>query len=522
MKKLTFFSILLAFPFKIFAQQPVINTHPRIMMDATIRANLVAKAINTNPNWVTYKAEADNYATLPVMPFTQANIHVWAPSYIFYGYYGYNYEAAIWPLAIAHQVTKNNNVGAFPTTYSNKIIQWIDMLLAANVDPANNCANCEGIFSGNGYYADRFVGMTVALMYDYCYDELGATRRANMITMMNGWFDAMKINGYQVNSRATGNYFFGNVYGAAAMGYATAGDNSRAAELIDWARNRFDGVVTPNVPANLQSTDNLQNTFEGGYKPYGGNSYLFPPFSENPQKGGMQIQGWSYGAENWKRVLEYMMMVKTATGEDLPNIHRTWLEQLVLAIHHSLLPDGGEVDHDSDWGGNYGNIMPYHMPERLAYMLQGTPMGLQAQYLQYTQHQPILFYGSQVNGLEKWEKFYFYDNTRPSANFTPETYYSGFNQGYNLGLGNGASPYFAMRDNWTPNAVWAMFHAANSVFDDHKHFDAGSFEIRRGLDYILTNSSSIKSDPTFNYLTGNSGYAEYSGANSTLFFDDYW
>ena len=213
---------------------PVTTPHPRILMNANLRSFYQAKAINSNPNWVALKADADGFAAKQVISWNQTNIHLWTPNYIFYGYYGYNYEEAIWPLAMAHVLTKTNNLGvANPTIYSDKMVQLADSLLAANYRPENNCAGCEGIFSGNGYYADRFVGMTVGLIFDYCYDELGAARRANLVTMMNEWFDKMKVFGYQANGRATGNYFFGNVYGAAAMGYATFGDNPRAAELIN-------------------------------------------------------------------------------------------------------------------------------------------------------------------------------------------------------------------------------------------------------------------------------------------------
>lgn len=499
---------------------PVVAQHPRLMVNSAIKTALLAKAAANHPDYVAMLAEANTYATKPVLPFTQTNIHVWNTNYIFYSYYGSSWQDAAMPLAFAHLVAKGNNTGSFPTAYSNKLIELADVIIAAQADPNNNCAGCYNPIQGNGHYASRHVGLVIGIIFDFCYDELGATRRAQLVDVMNQWFDNIRQNGYQKNDRSTGNYFWGHAFAAACMGYASFGDNPAAQTMIDWARMRFDGTPSALVTSGYIPNDYLSQTFEGGYEPYAGMGWLSTPMSGNPQLGGQQIQGWAYGSHNWMRVMDYMLIVKTATTEDLPAARQNWLVQMMYATKHALLPNRYEIDHYSDWGGNFGNLVPHSFPIRLAYLLANTPYGANAQHLAQTDILPYVMWGWIVWDPEKWEKFYYNDNTRPQTPITAPPYYSGFSDGYAQWAGNGAWPYFIMRKNWDTTATWAGYHAGNFQYDDHQHFDAGSIELKKGSYYLLTDAGSWKDgDP--NGFTGNNTLAENSGSKNTLFFNDY-
>lgn len=504
------------------AQNPVIGTHPRLLINSTIKNQLLAKKNANHPDWLALKTQADELATRPVMDFNQSTISTWNNDYIFYTYEGGGWYDAALPLAFAHQMTKGNTAGAFPTAYSDKLIELAEEMISAQSDPANTCGGCSLPLEIDQYFPSRFLGMTIGIIYDYCYDELDATLKNDIIDLMNEYYDSLRTNAYQINDRATGNYFFGHVICSAAMGYASAGDNTRAAEMINFARIRFDGTPSALLaPENIPS-DNLEETFEGGYEAtvtvFTGGAVNI---TGNPNKGGLQIQGWAYGAGTMSRIIEYMKMVQTATNEDLFAAHPTWMPNLLQAFKHSLLPNRYEIDHIGDWGGDVVGIAPLSLAHRLSYILAGTTWGEEAQYLANTEILVHPTWGSVFN-LTNWESFYYLDENRPSAPFAAEPlFYSGFNNtGYNLGNGNGAYAYFLMRNSWDSTATWASFKGGGAIWDDHQHNAAGALEIKQGDRYLLVDGNQF-GNADENGIGGGSNQGYNSGQANTLFFSDY-
>ncbi|MEO8147722.1 MAG: hypothetical protein ABI723_08810, partial [Bacteroidia bacterium] len=507
----------------LFAQLPVVATHPRLYLTPAIKTQLLNKKFANAPEWVTLLAQANNYSVRPVLTWDQASQYTWNNAFIFYSYNGSSWDLATMTLAMAHQLTKTNNPGANPTVYSNKLIQLVDTIFAAQFSPLNTCAGCKVPIETNNYYSSRHLGRTLGVIFDWCYDELDATHKNEIITVMNAWYDDMRTqwHAYQNDDRATGNYYWGHAMCAAFMGYASAGDNVRANEMIAYARARFDGTASPLLIGPAQFPLNwLTQTFNGGYKPYVSTAWQGLNITANVQKGGMQIQGWAYGGENWARILDYMLIVKSATTEDLITAHNYMLVDLLRATYHSLLPQRYEIDHCGDWGGNMANYIMLNAPLRLASMLSGYPYGPQAQYFYYNYLTPHQLWGNTVWDPDAWEKMLFLDNTRPNAPFNEHLHYSGFADGYNLTGGNGAYPLFLMRNNWNTSATWANYHAGCSQYDDHQHFDAGALEIKNGDDYLILDASCWHGGLP-NGLTGNSCYAQSSSHCNTLWFNDF-
>ncbi|MBL7817038.1 MAG: T9SS type A sorting domain-containing protein [Saprospiraceae bacterium] len=512
----TFLGLCLFFTLK---SQTINTSHPRLLVNSNIRTKLIAKKDANVSEWLALSSEAYNYANKPIAAWTPETQNNWNTDYIFYSYCGSSWQDATLALAMAHLVNKPVGAGAVPSIYSNKLIDLADTIMAAYYRAPN--VAWSNPLSVNNYYPTRHLGYILGIIYDWCYDELGATRRTNIINVMNAMYDEMRSKAYQRKERATGNYYWGHALCAAFWGYATHGDNPRAAEMIAYARRRYDGTTSALLTGADDNPDSdLMQTFLGGYKPYAATAYNgLPSVSGAPNKGGLQIQGWGYGAANFARILDYMLLVKTATDVDEPANQQAILTQLLRGMKHSMLPRRYEIDGYSDWGGNTANYVPLSLPFRLAALLEGTTSGANAQYFAYSDLQPASLYNRTVWDLANWEKMLFYDATRASAALSEPLYYSGFNQGYNLGGGNGAFPYFIMRSDWSGNATWASFNASASNYDDHQHFMAGAPTIKRGNDYLLVNAGSWH-DGFPNGLTGNSTLAENSGSKSTLFFHD--
>jgi hypothetical protein len=122
----------------------------------------------------------------------------------------------------------------------------------------------------DSYYPSRNVASALAFIYDYCYEQLGASLKPQMVTLMNQYFDDVRVNGYQAQNysyAADGNYFGGHLYGVAMMGYASFGDNARAQEMIDWARIRFDGTPGSTLPPSAIPDSWRSQVFDGGLRP---------------------------------------------------------------------------------------------------------------------------------------------------------------------------------------------------------------------------------------------------------------
>ena len=521
--------VLLTCVFSVAVADPVITTHPRLLFDTAGKARLLAKKNANDPSWLALKAQADTLATYTIHPYEYDTSYESPPGTIYYTYQGEGWLGATLPLAFAYQMTGD-------TAYSSKLIALAQEMIRAQGDPANNPPNGFPPIELDSYYASRNVASTLAFIYDYCYDQLSAPLKTQMVALMNQYFDDVRVNGYQAqdySNAADGNYFGGHLYGVALMGYASAGDNARAQEMIDWARARFDGtpgsLATEELPYAWRS-----QVFDGGLLPAAALDFNGPAITGNPFKGGFDFQGWSYGSEEFGRMIDYMLTVKSATGEDVLTQHAAWFPQILRAEKQALFPNGFMIDPTGDWGGYQGAVVSRGLPARLAFVLAGSADGPGAQHFASAEIAASTIADVEVFPLEEWVNFYFGDTTRPSAELTLPPYYSAFAPNYpqggtSPGASNGAIPYFIMRSDWGANATWASIQMGSQWWDDHQHYAAGHLIIARGSDYLLVSAGDWKSatDIDGNPVHGGSGLLgpslEYqeSSLSNTLYFDDF-
>ncbi|MDE3246602.1 MAG: Ig-like domain-containing protein, partial [Acidobacteriota bacterium] len=470
----------------ITAAGPVITTHPRLLFSEAGKSRLLAKKNAGDPSWLALKARADTFATYTINPYKSASSSAAPPGTIYYTYQGEGWLAAALPLAFAYQMTAD-------AKYSGKLIELAQEMIRAQSDPDNNPPSGLPPIRLDSYYASRTVASTLAFIYDYCYDQLSAPLKAQMVTLMNQYFDDVRINGYQAqnySNAADGNYFGGHLYGVALMGYASFGDNARAQEMIEWARLRFDGRPGSTLPPSATPLAWRTQVFDGGLSPASALDFNGPAVTGNPFKGGFDFQGWSYGSEEFSRMIDYMQVVKSATGEDLFAPHADWFPQILRGAKQALFPNRFMIDPTGDWGGFQGAVISRGLPTRLAFVLAGTPDGPGAQHFVQTEIAASTLPGAEVFPAEEWAEFYFGDPARPSTELPLPPYHTGFGPNYPQGATspggtNGAIPYFIMRSDWSANATWASVQMGSQWWDDHQHYAAGHVVITRGGDYLL-------------------------------------
>ena len=496
---------------------PVISEHPRLMVVLEDVPILKAKAAAAGPGWLALKPLADQLASYAIYPYEYASRTNEPDNTIFYDYQGEGWFRSTMSLGIAYLATGN-------VAYANKLAALADEMIRAQSDPANNPPNGLPPIEPDNYYPTRYLGPAIAAIYDWCYPTLGPTRRSQMVTLMNAWFDDVKANAYQRNDHPDGNYFWGHAAAAAWMGYATFGDNPRAQEMIDWARTRFDGTASPLVTGDQIPQNWITQAFDGGLPPAvatdGG-----PAVAGAPWGGGLTVQGWAYTTGTWCRLIDTMLVVFTATGENLFAAHPAWLPAILRSEKNALAPNFFEIDPVGDWGGDYGPVVIHSLPLRLAAFLQGTSDGPGAQHF-YAQELagaspysdadfPDAIYQSVYKPAE-WEQFFFDDPTRPSAVLALPLYYGPFAGGV-----AGAQPYFVMRGDGSSSAVWASARMGAAWWDDHQHYDAGSILLRRANDWLLVDAASWMGPINGHGLVGGSTEADNAAAANTLFFHDW-
>ncbi|MFO0985270.1 MAG: hypothetical protein U1E76_26660 [Planctomycetota bacterium] len=511
-------------------QDPATSAHPRLLVDAASKKRLSLKKAAGDPSWLALKARADVLATYSILPYEFATSSEARPNTIYYTYQGEGWLAAALPLGLTYLMTGD-------TKYSDKLIELGREMVRAQSDPENNPPIGLPPIELDSYYASRTVASTLAFIFDYCYDQLDDSLAKQMIDLMNEYFDDVRVNGYQAqnySNAADGNYFGGHLYGVAAMGYASAGHNPRAPEMIEWARVRFDGARGPSLSDSEIPDAWRSQVFAGGLRPAVALDFNGPPITGNPFMGGFDFQGWSYGSEEFSRMIDYMLIVQSATGEDLLNPHSDWFSQILRAEKHALFPTRFMIDPTGDWGGFQGALISRGLPTRLAFVLAGTPDGPAAQHFVQTEIGESTIAGAQVYPAEEWVEFFFGDSSRPSTELALPPFYTGFAPNYPQAEPgpagtNGAMPYFIMRSDWSTDATWASIYMGSQWWDDHQHYAAGHLVVARNNDYLLVSAADWKTqtDESGQPVHGGSGLlgdsleANQSALANTLFFDDF-
>jgi hypothetical protein len=411
-----------------------------------------------------------------------------------------------------------------------KLLALADEMIRAQSDPANKPPKGYPPLDPDEYYPTRNVAPVIAIIYDWCYDQLGAARKQRMLTLMNAYYDDMRANAYQRNDHPDGNYFPTHMYAAATMGYATFGDNPRAAEMIAYARIRLDGTPSTLLPASDVPEDHFAQVFDGGLRSAITRDFAPAGITGAPFRSGFDFQGWGgYSTITYGRLIDYFLMVRSATGEDLLQPHQAWFSAILRAEKEAVWPNRFQIDPAGDWGGDYGAVVMKSLPLRLAYVLAGTPDGPATQHffsqeLASTSPYPELaddLYQS-IYGPTAWEQFFFADPTRPSAELTLPPYYSGFGPAYPQGgPTNGAMPYFIMRSDWSSAATWASAALGTAWYNDHQHGNAGNVTITRGSDSLLVDAASWMGAAGSHGIVGGSSEEDNAAAANTLFFNDF-
>jgi hypothetical protein len=435
-----------------------VRPHPRLFLSPEILRRVKAKAAAGDPEWDAVQQHADRLAGQPVMPYSRRE----NPSdTIYYDYQGMGWLEAITDLGLAYNVTGDEK-------YARKVIE---VLRAANATAA--AGNLEPIQTDSGY-PTRAAALGVALGFDWVYGRLSPADRAATVSTLNKWFDATRTTAYEREGPATSNYYGGHLLGLGAAGYATLGDNPRAPEIVEYTRRSFDTIVRP-------------------------------AFATGVLAGGYPLEGYVYGANHNIRLIEYLVMVGTATGTKPAGLQE-YAAKLGANLLHALKPNRWQVPDEADYPGDNTGLLTVDLPVLLADVLAGTPLGAHLHYLAANVGAPP----GELSLPRSGAHVVLYDDPKQ-----PRTDYRGTEP---LTYHSAGDEHLFMRSSWADDAVWASICGGLTQQSGHQARVAGHLAVQRGNDYLLVYAGQLKGKTG---LTGRPEQFQTTSAfANTLFIND--
>lgn len=411
--------------------------HPRIWITPASLPALRAKAAANDSSWVRLRNQCDQYVTMPIRYPDESN----TSGSINGGYQYLDYLQPATALGVAYQTAKTVD----PTRaalYGEKLKQLL-LILSHPVR--------HGRPTTDSGYSIRAYVPALALGYDWIYELLSDSDRAQIYTEINRWVASYETTGFGRNF-PQGNYFAGYYCGKALGALATEGENPQATAMWDdWLNRVHYGMVQPYHAQFLT--------------------------------GGGAPDGWNYGPFELINMARPIAAAFTAKGLDLIHDARpfTYLDGHANWMTHFTWPDMKTV---SDRGFVYESNNP--TPSSVAWATQYTGLlrlanGSNTSVMQRYANE-IRAIASANDRAEAWAEFLFHEPNAPITDYRNPQVLS-----YRT-VGDGQ---VAMRSSWQNDAVWATFqsgpytgyHASSEEF-----FDKGSLAIQRGDVQFVVNA----------------------------------
>ncbi len=290
-----------------------------------------------------------------------------------------------------------------------------------------------------------FLIFQIALLYDWGYDRLSPDRRADLIDWMNA---AVEFN--ETKSPWTHAHFRNDgaaiLLGAAAVAYATEGENPKAAQQMSWFRDGW-----------KQTLDAL----------------------DIMGMGGALAEGNAYGETTAGALITLANFVYYDTGEDLFKTH-PWFQRRLAYEAFTVYPnppqdpkedlEGAPAGGDDVHGGlNWHTIQMRPAGLALARRFPGTE---EAAIWNWVFRQPAV-----DHGYDAWTDLYLYS---PAPKLQKPARLSWFDP---------SMGYIYIRSDWnSPDATWISFWAGPHL-DIHQHLDQGAFTLFKRRDLAIKSGS---------------------------------
>lgn len=434
------------------AATPSLAAHPRLILDSTTLSTLRARAAANSAQWQSLKTTCDSFIGGTV-EYPTGTLYPDLPN-LGQGYEGNTYLPALLNEAMCYQMLKTSNPSA-AAPYGAKAV---DILLKMSTPFTSSNNLGEDPCTDDGYVMRNY-GVGFGLGYDWLYELLTTTQRAQIYTTANAWITSFELPGgcsYFEYVHPQSNYYAGYFHAKAAIALATYEENPNGPALwADWINNQFALKVQPYYAAHLA----------GGGWPEGFANY-----------GSTAILNMSLPVRE----------VKTATGQDL--VHATAeynypLDSANYAMHFTW-PSRAYFDDRDTNHSNTTTQPPGTTPISLFQEALGEIAYWKSNQVSVL-NQYRLAVGTATANYDQGAPWMVFLEVAPGAAVTP---INTLPLSY-LATGMGA---VAARSDWTTGASWMSFRAGpytNNPAQGEQYFDEGSLALVRGNTPLLVNAT---------------------------------
>jgi hypothetical protein len=408
---------------------PSAGTH-RLLLDTRALARLKDSAHRQTPAFRHVVARADEAMAAPIAS----------------GYQGFEWADAVANASLAWHATGD-------ARYASSASRYLRALLDDRFVIGDKKGGKDVVTHDSGYGIRTF-GAYAALGYDWLRSapEMDAALRALVVERLDQWLGWYENHGY-LRDHPTANYYWGYLTTLSFAGLAASGESPAADRWLRRARDELSTKVLPTFREELR----------GG--------------------------GWPEGGQYCDYTTTEIALVAEAfrSGANIDVAGKLpWLEQMVTAHVHALLPDERSV-YDGRTSGEHPARPSGLALAALSIALEGVNDGRAAEARWMTAHAlPPLrrerawvgLLADRPGGLER--------NPRNDARTSLHV------------AGMGLT--FA-RSDWSKAAVWASFQAGPRLAEDHQDADQGHFELVRGSDHLLVDGGGSEGSATINHNT---------------------
>jgi len=398
-------------------------THPKLFFnDAQTAKCLKALAASKDPTFLRIKAFVDDEMAYGVNKTNQQ----------------YGYED--WFAALVYRVTGD-------TKYRDFAIGRTDYFVASELAIAAAGGTTQPWVARGWYlYAGEYLG-GVATVYDWCFDGLNSSQKANWISYLNQgvynlWNETKASWGGHpypwvgwANTDAYNNYYYSFLHATMMVGVATEGENDQAANWRNVFRSKkIDAEVVPQFNTALPQGGSLEGTNYGV---------------------AMKTLFWTY--DWWER----------STGQRIADLTPHTLGSMAWMLHQTVpnttyLVNLGDQSRDAHaWFFDYNR---QYLLQTMALYPQHKLSGA-ASLMLASSSLPKMGY----NWMSAWDFI-----LKPAA--MPEAHITDVSDAW---YGSGVGELYT-RGAWgDPSSALGMFKCGLQ-WESHQHFEQGAFQIYRG------------------------------------------
>lgn len=284
--------------------------HPRIWLTDQRKALLTDRLNNNTP--------------------AAQNLRSWCDGHINESLSGYTQSRAVATLKAINYALMYQLTGE--TSYGDRAVEIIEYIFA---NPYSSYTIDTWIRFDN-YYTDRYLIPPVAIVLDWCWDNMTSTQRNTFIDQLDTWAADLMTGAPWGWEDPSVNYFYGHCWALLTTAYAIHGHNANAQDYLDHALLMLDQGI------KYTKGEQVMWDYMGNYT--------------GRANGGLWNEGTSYGSVDNEFICASILAVRSAETDktDYPASGFPFANEVIQFYIHALYPSGDHTYIEGDGAATGG------------------------------------------------------------------------------------------------------------------------------------------------------------------------